>query len=491
MKRVMIFYPPGKIYQRGEDRSQGNIDESTATSMRAANDLGYAASVLKRDGHEVFVRDYQTERLPIYILHKDISNFNPDVIFVSITNATINSDIDLINKLKENNNDLVVIIKGAIFFNPPESLLSLLDLRNIDFLIGMESDFVISSLISYIDKKDESIDSISGLLYKDSQGHFKRTSFAKWHSNIDDLPFPDRGLMNNTLYVRPDTGEPQATIITSRGCPSKCIFCSTPIISGKKLRLRSIDGVIDEIKECYEKYRINNFFFRSDTFTYNLEWTEELCGRIAESEMSGKIKWVANSKVKPIRKKTLQAMKDAGCWLVAFGYESGHPESLMLMKKDTTVDDGLIATQLAKEVGLQTFGFFLIGLPWEDETHLEATKRMIFELDNDFIEIHISVPYPGTELYDICVKEGLIKNDIIGYDYFNPPIIGSKYIELSAIEKFRKDTLLQFHARPKYILKKILAASSNKTVLVNYMKYGYRLIKNTLPLNPMNHHRSA
>ena len=102
-------------------------------------------------------------------------------------------------------------------------------------------------------------------------------------------------------------------------------------------------------------------------------------------------------------------MKEAGCWLVAFGYESGSRESLEKIKKGCSLEDNLIANEYAKKSGLKTFGFFLIGLPWEDFSHLNETKKLIYKLDSDFIEIHLAVPYYGTPLYKLAKEEGLIE----------------------------------------------------------------------------------
>ena len=95
----------------------------------------------------------------------------------------------------------------------------------------------------------------------------KKTNFKIWSDNLDEIPFPARDLMKNEMYPRPDTGEPMATIQVSRGCPSACTYCLTPVISGKSLRKRSIENIFAEIEECYYKHGIRNFFFKADTFT--------------------------------------------------------------------------------------------------------------------------------------------------------------------------------------------------------------------------------
>src|SRR5258708_24861002 len=135
-KRVFLLYPPGPQYQRGEDRSQGNVTDSAATVMRAPNDMGYAAALLKRRGYEVTFRDYQTERLGTDDLLRDFREFRPAATFLSITNSTILTDLAIVSRLKSLNPDLLVILKGALFFDAPHEVLSYLDLSPADYLIG-------------------------------------------------------------------------------------------------------------------------------------------------------------------------------------------------------------------------------------------------------------------------------------------------------------------------------------------------------------------
>jgi hypothetical protein len=139
-KRVLLFYPPGALFQRGEDRCQQNIDDGSAQAMRACNDLGYAAAILMRSGYEVKLQDYQTQGDTFDVLLKDMDEFNPDMIMMSITNTTIFDDLKVVNELKKKHNPIVVL-KGALFFDPEQAMLDMLDLSNVDYLIGGEIDF--------------------------------------------------------------------------------------------------------------------------------------------------------------------------------------------------------------------------------------------------------------------------------------------------------------------------------------------------------------
>lgn len=479
MAKILIAYPPGPLYQRGEDRSQGNIENSTATSMRSANDLGYASSTLKKDGHETMLVDYQTENFILIDLLNDVKNFQPDFLFFSITNSTIFQDIEIANEVKKISPQIKIILKGSLFFDATEEVIKSLNLQNIDALIGGESDFIVSKLIKSLINNFEGIETVNGIFYKSTlKAEWKKTSFDNWDQDLDALPFPDRYAMNNGLYLRPDTGEPQATITTSRGCGAKCTYCLTPVISGTKIRYRSPENIYQELKECYHQHGIKNFFFKSDTFTMNKHWVIELCEKIYNSDLRGKIEWVANSRVNPLELETLKAMKKAGCWLVAFGFESGSAETLIKIRKGATIEHNIAARKMTKEAGLKCYGFFLVGLPWENMEHLNETKKHMFNLDCDFIELHIAVPYHGTNLYKEAKDAKIIEITPLGKDYFNSPTIGTLHLEMKKIMKFRKNLLLQYHLRPSYIFSRFLEALQKPKILFNYSKFAYKLLKN-------------
>lgn len=474
MKKVMLIYPPGKMYQRGEDRCQGNISDSTATSMRACNDLGYSAAVLLQKGYEIFLMDYQSEKKSCHDVIKDLESYNPDLIMISITNATIFNDIDFANRLKEISK-AIIVLKGAIFYDPPQEMLNLLDFSQIDYLIGGEAETCIGGIADYALKKMGNIDRIDNILYKDAQGKMIKTRFHCWLEDLDSIPFPARQYMNNKLYLRPDIKKPMATIQTSRGCSASCIYCLSPEISGKKIRFRSPENIFKEIEECYTKYQIKNFFFKADTFTMNAKWTKKLCQLIIDSPLHNKIQFTANSRTNPLEKDTLRIMKDAGCFAVAFGFESGSDETLTRIKKGSTLAHNLKAAKWAHEVGLSIYGFFMVGFPWEDEKDLEILRKHIFEINADFIEIHLALPYYGTKLYDLCAEAKTLQENILGRDYFHCSTKGTISLSQERILNFRKEVIKSYYLRPSYIGKRLKECVKTPSKFLNYAKYGLKI----------------
>ena len=465
------------MYQRGEDRCQGSVDQSTNMAMRSPNDVAYVSSQLEQRNIANKFIDYSSEGKTVSDLHNDYLNFAPDIAITSTTNSTINHDLKIIEEMKSKNKNCKFIMKGAIFFKAPSSLLKSLDLKNIDFLIGGEIEFAAVNIIDKINNNEKDFNTIPGLFVKEG-GEWIETKFDTWSKEIDDLPFPNRSIMKNDLYKRPDTGESSATIATSRGCPSSCIYCLTPTISGKITRLRSPKSVIKELEDCYYNHNINNFFFKADTFTINHDWVKEICQGILSSPLKNNIEWVANSRVRPLKEDTPKIMKEAGCWLIAFGFETGSAESMKKIKKGATVEDNLRAGYLVKKAGLKLYGFFLIGLPWENKEHLTDTEKHMFEIDSEFIELHIAVPFYGTELYDMVKKEGLLKVPVVGQNYFEEATTGTKYLSPEELSAFRKRVLFKYHSRPSYVFNKMKDSFSDYRKFFNYTKYGYRLLKN-------------
>ncbi|MCQ2532256.1 MAG: B12-binding domain-containing radical SAM protein [Saccharofermentans sp.] len=471
---VFLMYPCGDMFQRGEDRCQSNIKSSTSTSMRACNDLGYMAAIL-RDNHSVFLRDYQTEGASFDELCEDVCKFMPEMVVVSTTNATVFNDMDQIASLKEKTGlSFTVVFKGAIFFDAEKDLISQLDKGVVDIFVGGEIDWVIKDIV-----EKEDLHSVPGIIIKEGDTWVK-TKCDCWNVDLDAIPFPARDLMNNALYTRPDTGEPMATIQTARGCPSNCIYCLTPTISGKAVRTRSPENVFAEIQECYDTYGIKNFFFKADTFTINKNWVLSLCNMIKNSNLDGKIAYTVNSRVKPISEEVLVALKETGCFTIAYGIESGSDETMKLIKKGATVEDARNAIALTKKVGIPIFGFFMIGFPWETEAHIKETEKLIFELDCDFMELHIALPYYGSRFYEMCKSEGVLSGEELGTDYFHAGTTGTKYVPMKRLLGIRKRILLKYHCRPSYIFHKMKACHFSPKIIGNYVKFGLRLVKNAL-----------
>jgi len=446
LEKALLFNPPVGLYQRGEDRCQAEVDGSSATSLRPPNDLGYIASMLRQIGAIPVIADYPAERKQWSHFEEELKTTQPEFLVMSITTPTIKDDMKAFSIAKAWNPAIFTIAKGAHFYTCNKEDLKESVYAVMDVAIVGEAETIINNLI-LAKRQGSDLNKVKGILFKNHTGQIIQTEPEPFWTNLDKIPFPARDLINNHLYTRPDTGEPQATIQTSRGCPSQCIFCLSPLISGTKLRERSVRNIISELEECINKYNIKNFFFRADTFTINKKAVIELCKEIINHKLG--ISWVANSRVNSIDEECLTWMKKAGCWLVAFGIESGNDEIQKRIKKGTTQVQAREAVRLCKKLGIKTYGFFLIGFPWETREMIMDTLRLAKELNCNFSEIHIAIPYEGTEFYRIAEELGILTETAVGHNYFSDPAIGTLHVTKEELMEMRRKALKSLYPYPR------------------------------------------
>ncbi len=472
-KKAFLFNPPVGLYQRGEDRSQGVIDSSSATSLRAPIDLAYTAATVRRIGCEPVIHDYPAESMTWDDFERDLAAFGPDVAIMSITTATLERDMEAFERIKTKYPHILTIAKGAHFF---EVDLKTLDLFvHVDYAIRGEADVIIPKLLTALDEKREPSE-VLGVIYRNGSGEWAQTDHDPFFDELDTMPFPARDLLKNELYVRPDTGEPQVTIQTARGCPASCVFCLTPTISGKAVRNRSPENIVDEIEECVKVHGLRNFFFRADTFTIDKKWVKALCDEIVARKLD--IQWVANSRVDTMSEDRAQWMKRAGCWLVAFGIEAGNEEIQRKIRKGATKDQARNAVRACHKAGLKTYGFYLIGFPWETREEIQETLDLARELSCNFSEVHIAIPYEGTPLHSIASEMGLLdEHAVMGHNYFDSPPVDTVHVPREEIMKMRIQGLKSIYLSPRYIFR-TLSGIRSFTELKNYTRYGMRLLKN-------------
>lgn len=472
LEKALLFNPPVGLYQRGEDRCQAEVDGGSATSLRPPNDLGYIASMVRQIGVTPVIADYPAEKKQWSHFEEDLKRNQPDLLVMSITTPTIKDDMQAFTIAKAMNPEIFTIAKGAHFSTCNKEDLKEAVYHVMDVAIAGEAETIVNNLI-LAKRNGSDLSKVRGVLLRNHLNQIIRTDPEPFWTDLDKIPFPARDLMKNHLYVRPDTGEPQATIQTSRGCPSQCIFCLSPLISGIKLRERSVGNIIAELEECVNKYSIRNFFFRADTFTMNKKSVIELCKEIINRRLD--IAWVANSRVNTIDEERLAWMKKAGCWLVAFGIESGNDEIQKKIKKGTTRAQAREAVKLCRKLGIKTYGFYLIGFPWETKEMIMDTLLLAKELRCDFSEIHIAIPYEGTGFYEIAQDLGILTETAVGHNYFSNPAIGTLHVSKDELIRMRTKALRSLYLSPRYIGRTIIHIKSFRE-LKNYAGYGLRLL---------------
>lgn len=455
-KKILLIYPPSPVLNR-EDRCQQPTKELLVIPPLPPTDLMYLAAVAEDVGLEAKIVDYSQGG----DFEKDLKEFQPDYLVVNVATPTFKSDLSSLTVAKEICPDVITIAKGAAFLTVAFDVMYFQ--KDLDLILFGEPE---DTLREVLEGKEYS--KILGLYYRDDL-RAKFTGSRPYIDDLDKLPFPARHLVNNNIYRRPDNNKVQAVIKVSRGCPFHCFFCLATPVSGAKVRKRSAENIIEEIRECVEKYGITNFLFWSDIFNIDKEWVMDLCQKIIDSGL--KITWSANTRADTADEEMAYKMYEAGCRLVSIGVESGSQDMLDKIGKRITLDDVRLTVKIFKKAGIRIYNYFVIGLPWEDEESVEDTIDFAIELDSDFISFYTATPLPGSKFYEYAKENGLINSDTSFSSAYFYPSVNTHHLSKERVFELHKKAIRRFYLRPTYIFR-MLTRIRSFTEFKNYFKAG-------------------
>ena len=459
-KRILLIDPPSPVLNR-EDRCQQPTKELIVIPPLPPADLMYLAAVAEKQGFEAKIADYSQSG----DYEADLREFKPDYLVVNIATPTLEHDLDAVKKAKEICPNITTVAKGAAFLTLGEKIVS--EHNELDFGILGEAE---NTLKDILDNKPKN--NILGIYYKEND-EVKFTGKRPFIEDLDSLPFPARHLVNNNIYRRPDNNKVQATIKVSRGCPFHCFFCLATPVSGAKVRRRSPENIVAEIRECVEKYNIKNFLFWSDIFNIDKDWTMKLCQAIIDSGL--KITWSANTRADTADYEMAKMMYKSGCRLVSIGVESGSQYMLEKMGKKITLNDVRRTVKVFKKAKIRIYNYFVIGLPWETEETVEETIKFAIELNSDFISFYTATPLPGSRFYDYALEHNLFDKETSFENAYYYPAVNTHNLTRERVFELHKAAVKRFYLRPLYILKMLLRIRSFEEVK-NYFIAGMNVL---------------
>lgn len=457
----MCAVPPTGKYVR-EDRCQTPIKKLKTISLRPPIDLLYCAGSIEATGCKVLFRDYSAEEVGWEAFLDDLATFSPTDIVLSITTLSLEKDLEAARLAKEHSPHIRTIAIGAHFNTLDKATLERFPV--LDIVLRGEYEHACRELACNIDESR-----VLGATYR-RDGEIHRNETRPFEENLDVIPFPARHLAKNSLYTRPDTGEIQTSIVTNRGCPFHCTYCLANQVAGTRNRYRSVENVMAEIQHCVETLGITSFLFRSELFTQNKRWVIDLCKSIISSGI--KISWACNSRVDTITPELLEWMRRAGCWIMAFGVESGDQATLDRVGKRAKVEQALAAVDMARAADIRSSVYLLIGLPWDDATTIDKQISFAKRLDPDFLEIFYPYPFPGTALQKEAVELGLITPDEIPTVAYADPAMRTLHLTKDELVYHRTRALRQFYLRPRTILRTVSRIRSLPEAL-RYFRAGF------------------
>ncbi len=337
------------------------------------------------------------------VIKSTISEFNPDVVGISAKSQNFASACIVAKLAKEINKQIIVIVGGP---HPSMVGSEVLKCPDIDVGVKGEGENTIVELLNAIETKNE-FDGIQGIIYR-KNGQIFENPPREFIKDLDSLPFPHE----TAPEVLKDYDQYPLTafrnIFATRGCPYNCFFCGSRKIWGRKVRFRSPENIIKEIKGLQKK-GLRSIHFDDDIFGINKQYINFLCTALIKYCQG--LNWSCEFHVKLVDEQTISLMHAAGCYLIQIGIESGNNEILKKMRKNFTIEEAISACKIIKKHGIELQAFFIIGFPQETEDTLNDSVAAMKKIQSDLLTYSIFTPYPGTEAFEFCREIGLIDED--------------------------------------------------------------------------------
>ncbi len=476
MKLIILFAP----------RAKGEIERYGSPFLS----LGYLAASALLDGHEVKIVDAHTFNLSVEQTVEEIIKSSPDAVAITANTHNRFSAIAVAERVKVSRPGIKIIVGGPHFGLTAVDALAVVPA--IDYVITGEGELTLRELLK-TNFVQSALAGVLGLTYRDASGRITANPPRPYIQNLDELPMPAWQLFELDKYSGGKPIEPSGLktigIVSSRGCPNSCIFCSSIALHQGKLRMRSPKNFVDEIQHLHGQYGYRAFNFWDDTFTIVRQHAVEICEEIIRRQL--KIYWYSSCRVNTVDFELLSLMKRAGCVRVNFGIESGSPRMLKIIKKGITMEQARQAIAAAVRAGLEVTLNFLLVYPYETWDDIALTADAIKEfkaMENVSPSYSFIIIYPGTELEQIAKKEGIMpadfswnspyantKQSLAGEDpsvfYFEWP--GLPFEEVKAYIINRLSTKKEFWRRLAIKIRKIKNPADFKVLAVlafNYLK---------------------
>jgi len=437
--------------------------------------LGYLSSVLL-DGTKIEVIDAANVGVCAEDVIKKSTNINPDFIFAASSIPSLPFEVKILEMIKQSTGAKVGFIGEAA------SIFSgiILKKNNIDFIIKNEPEVIAKKIID-----GNNYSEIPGIVYK-KDNKTKDTGKVSLIKNLDNLPFPrwDHFPIKKYGYFPILKKKPFVTMLSSRGCPYGCIYCPYTTFMGRCWRARTPDNVIEEMKFIKRKFGIKSVLFRDPIFSLDKKRVIKICEGMINEKIN--IEWACETRIDCLDKNLLNIMAESGCKGINIGIESTNPKILSNVKRKSITKE-LIKKIIsrANENKIKITGFFIFGLPGETIKTIEESIKFSLSIGLDYAEYKVATPFPGTELYKICIKRGWFEKitDLSNFPSFTSynAYIKLKNLSTKQIEKYCSGGFKRFYFRKKTILRELVRGNVlNFSLIKEATKYTNHYLKNRL-----------
>ena len=419
--------------------------------------LAVLAACLLKAGHQVRLLDLGVEVDDRAAIETAVQSFDPELCGITFRTPLYPAAAEIAKQLKQLNPSIPVVAGGAHASFYAEEILR--D-THFDLVVTGEGDFTIVELAN-----QTSLDEIGDIAYR-RNGEVVVNRIPKlegkkskgYVTDLDALPFPAYQLYEISRYRNVSSfmyrKQPVGWLETSRGCLAACVFCTKGVF-GRTFRTKSPKRVVDEMAHLLD-CGFREIAIADDSFTMEINRAIAICDQIVARGM--KFSWnCANGlRVSNVTKEFFKKAAKAGCHLVAFGFETGSKEILTKIKKGATLEKAVAAAKWARECGLTTTGFFMLGLPGETVATMKETIDFACQLDLDYAKFNITIPLPGTELYHTW-KDRMKVDNWLAYNFHLPAreLYTHPNLDWDTIEQFERLAWQRFYLSPTHIFRRL------------------------------------
>ncbi len=412
--------------------------------------LLYVAAVAERLGHKVVVIDCDAEGDRLGRIRTVCETLRPEMVGFYAFTWNYRGAARLASLVKSICPETKTILGGPNATSFPGQSLSLGDF---DVAVMGEGEETVKELLDAIGR-GRSLDGIAGLAFKIGKEVIQNPP-REFIGDLDAVPFPARHLVPMERYHDVFTRERKfATMIATRGCPFQCTFCNRNARLGRVLRTRSPENVVEEIGQVGETYGIREFMFFDDNFILDKEWAYGFCRALDKSGFD--VLWEIRTRVDTVDEGVLKALRDAGCYRIRFGFEAGDDAILKTLKKGITVAQSMECARLCHKIGIEMFGYFILGAPGETEETMQKTIDLAITIEPRFALFSKFVPYPCTEAFDWAATSGYVERDywinfLAGRNLDSHPALDQKQLPSKVVEEYLSMANRKFYFRPRYL----------------------------------------
>lgn len=319
-----------------------------------------------------------------------------------------------------------------------------------DFAFAGESERALPMLLDHLGGGDVPLASIPGLIYREDGAI--RSNPRDFPPDLDALGFPEFRQMPPARYPMDYTGHVYVPIVTTRGCPYRCTYCGGPLANGHRLRRRSADHVIEELRRLKSDHGVTMVSIVDDNFTMNPTHAREVLTKLIDSGLG--LAWRAPNGIRldTLDRDLIELMERSGCRELYLGVESGSPKVLDDMQRRVTVETYREKVALlARHSRIRLLGFFMLGYPTETEADARMTVDLACELPIHRAAFFFFTPHPGTQIFDEMRQRGEIGDDIWDSLFYDKPTMGSRYIPLRRLQSIQRRAYIRFYSRPRIV----------------------------------------